>query len=176
VDFATRGKIADAFLERAVSIWHGAGDDIGPNPFTPDGPPLLFGGNSSATFRRLAQYGAGWVCATSGGPSGVREGAERAQIVWEAAGRTGSPRILALTPRFALGPSGQEAVDGYLRAYNAYRGEGANQRTATALINAERVQEQIESFEAAGCDELIINPCIADPDQVDLLADAIATR
>lgn len=176
IDFHSRGKLMDALLERTHAIWHGEAEPIGPAPVRPDGPPLIFGGSSDAAFRRLARFGTGWVCATSGGPSGVREGTGRARAAWESAGRQGSPRIFALTPRFALGPKGQSAVDGYLRAYNAYRGDGVNQRAATALVHPELVQEQIALFEAAGCDELIINPCVADPDQVDLLADAIAGR
>ena len=176
VDFHSRGRLMDALLERTHAIWRGEAEPIGPAPVRPTGPPLIFGGNSDATFRRLARYGTGWICATSGGPSGVREGAARALAAWKNEGRPGSPRILALTPRFALGPNGQDAVDGYLRAYNAYRGDGANQRAATALVRPELVQEQISLFEQAGCNELVINPCDADPDQVDLLADAIAGR
>ena len=173
VDFHARGILMDALLERTHAIWHGAAEPIGPAPTNAGGPPLIFGGSSEATFRRLAKYGTGWICATSGGPSGVQAGAARARDAWSLAGRAGSPRILALTPRFALGPNGQDAVDGYLRAYNAYRGEGANQRAATALVRPELVQEQIARFESAGCDELVFNPCDADPEQVDLLADAI---
>ncbi|HUY05858.1 MAG TPA: LLM class flavin-dependent oxidoreductase [Acidimicrobiales bacterium] len=174
IDFHSRGKLMDVLLERTQAIWRGEAEPIGPVPVHSGGPPLLFGGSSDATFRRLSRYGTGWVCATSGGPSGVREGAKRARSAWANAGRSGSPRILALTPRFALGPNGQSAVDGYLRAYNAYRGNGANQRAASALVRPELVREQIELFAAAGCDELVINPCDANPDQVDLLADAIA--
>jgi alkanesulfonate monooxygenase SsuD/methylene tetrahydromethanopterin reductase-like flavin-dependent oxidoreductase (luciferase family) len=174
VDFSTRGATTDALLERATAIWRGEAEPIGPKPVSPGGPPLLFGGSAPATFRRIGKYRAGWVCATSGGPDGLRRGRERAELAWEAAGHDGTPRMLALTPRFSLGPGGQEAADTYLRAYNAYRGEGAEQRAATALVRPELVQEQIELFEAAGCDELVINPSNPDPDQVDLLADAIA--
>ncbi len=174
VDFHSRGRLMDALLERTHAIWSGTAEPIGPAPTLPAGPRMIFGGSSDATFRRLARYGTGWVCATSGGPSGVREGAARARDAWKDEDREGSPRILALTPRFALGANGQDAVDGYLRAYNAYRGDGANQRAATALVRPELVREQIALFEEAGCDELVINPCVADPDQVDLLADAIA--
>ncbi len=176
VDFHSRGRLMDALLERAHAIWQGEAEPIGPATVRLGGPPMIFGGNSAAAFQRCARYGTGWVCATSGGPSGVREGAARARAAWESEGRQGSPRILALAPRFALGPNGQDAVDGYLRAYNAYRGDGANHRAATALVRPELVQEQITLFEKAGCDELIINPCDADPAQVDLLADAIASR
>lgn len=176
VDFSQRGPLMDALLERTAAIWRGEAEPIGPPPVAVGGPPLIFGGSSEAAFRRLAHYGVGWVCATSGGAAGVQAGKLRAQAKWDEAGRQGSPRILALAPRFALGPNGQAAVDGYLLAYNAYRGEGANQRAASALVRPELVHEQIKIFEEAGCDELIISPCDSNPEQVDLLADAIGAR
>lgn len=173
VDFSTRGKAMDELLERVTAIWRREAEPIGPETTRKDGPPLLFGGSSDAAFRRLARYGTGWICATSGGPEGMAQGRTRAQHAWNGAGREGSPRILALTPRFALGPDGQGSVDGYLRAYNAYRGKGADQRASTALVSPDLVRDQVAHFSDAGCDELIINPCDPDPDQVDLLADAI---
>ncbi len=176
VDITKRGKIMDGFLERVTSIWNGDAEPIGPKPFTPGGPPLLFGGSSDAMFRRLARYGTGWICATSGGIAGMKAGAERAQVEWEKAGREGSPKLLALVPRFALGPNSQDAVDGYLRSYNAYRGEGANQRASSALTTPALIREQLDLFEEAGCSTLIINPCDPNPDQVDLLAEVIASR
>ena len=176
VEFTSRGTLTDALLERVTAIWRGEAEQIGPQPVNAGGPPIIFGGSADATFKRLAKFGTGWVCATSGGPAGMRAGRERAQAEWEWAGRAGTPRILALTPRFSLGPDGQDEADSYLRAYNAYRGDGANQRAATALVRPELVHEQLAIFEEAGCDELIINPCNPNPDQVDLLADAIDGR
>jgi alkanesulfonate monooxygenase SsuD/methylene tetrahydromethanopterin reductase-like flavin-dependent oxidoreductase (luciferase family) len=176
VDMTQRGKIMDALLERITKIWRGESEPIGPAPITPGGPPLLFGGASQAVFRRLGQYGVGWICATSGGVRGMQAGTVRAQAEWEKAGREGSPKICALTPRFSLGPDGQAAADSYLRAYNAYRDDGGNQRAAVALTTPALIHEQLDLFEEAGCAMLIMNPSNPDPDQVDLLADAIASR
>lgn len=176
VDMGSRGMLMNNLLERTRAIWQGRAEPIGPKPTSDGGPPLYFGGNAPAVFRRVAKYGSGWICATSGGIDGMRAGAAEVQRSWDAEAKPGSPRILALAPRFALGPNGQQAVDGYLRAYNAYRGEGANQRAATALVTPALVREQVARFEEAGCDELVISPCDANPDQVDLLADAIDVR
>ena len=44
---------------------------------------------------------------------------------------------------------------------------------ARAATDAETVRENVEAFAAAGCDELIFFPCDPDPEQVDLLADAL---
>ena len=44
---------------------------------------------------------------------------------------------------------------------------------ARAATDAETVRENVEAYAAAGCDELIFFPCDPDPEQVDLLADAL---
>lgn len=173
VAMTQRGALMDHLLERTRDIWRGEAENIGPRPVSEGGPPIIFGGSSTATFRRVAEYGTGWVCATSGGVTGMQVGMDRVRERWSEKGRDGFPRILALAPRFALGPGGQAAADEYLRAYNAYRGAGAVQRANAALVQPDLVREQIEMFKQAGCDELVISPCDPDPHQVDLLADAI---
>ncbi len=45
---------------------------------------------------------------------------------------------------------------------------------ARAATDAETVRENVGAYAEAGCDELIFFPCDADPEQVDLLADALA--
>lgn len=174
VEFHRRGALTDALLAECRTRWEGDGA-FGPRPFTPGGPPLVFGGRSEATFRRVARYGTGWVCATSGGPDGLRSGAGLVGDAWSSAGREGRPRLLALTPRFALSPNGREAVDGYVRAYNAYRGQGAEQRAASALLSPDDVRQQLAAFSEAGCDELIFHPADPNPDEVDRLADAVGS-
>ena len=55
-------------------------------------------------------------------------------------------------------------------------GPGTTRTTivARAATDAETVRENVRAFAEAGCDELIFFPCDPDPDQVDLLADALA--
>jgi hypothetical protein len=42
----------------------------------------------------------------------------------------------------------------------------------TAATDPATVKSYVEAFAQAGCDELILFPCSADPEQVNLLADA----
>ena len=77
VDFTKRGAILDEQLEILTLAWtagsgnsfsfHGQHFDFGdvwmePQPFTPGGPPLWFGGSSlhGSLLRRLIRYGSGW--------------------------------------------------------------------------------------------------------------------
>jgi hypothetical protein len=50
--------------------------------------------------------------------------------------------------------------------------EMANQIIASAATDADTIRGYVEAFTEAGCDELLLFPCSADPKQVDLLAEA----
>jgi alkanesulfonate monooxygenase SsuD/methylene tetrahydromethanopterin reductase-like flavin-dependent oxidoreductase (luciferase family) len=135
-------------------------------------PTLMMGGTADATFERIARYGDGWVMG-GGAPDRFRDGAARAESAWKAAGRPGSPRTLAIA-YYALGPTAREAADGYLHDYYAFLGdEFAGMVAGSAATDADTVKGYVAGFADAGCDELILFPSDPDPDQVDLLADAV---
>lgn len=75
-DFSQRGRRCDEWLSVIREVWRGTGIDVSsgmyqitdgvsePTPVQPDGPPVLVGGASEATFRRAAQLGDGWIPAS----------------------------------------------------------------------------------------------------------------
>jgi DNA-binding LacI/PurR family transcriptional regulator len=74
---------------------------------------------------------------------------------------------------FSLGERAEEDARAYLGHYYAALGEeGANQIVASAATDPETVKQYLGAFESAGCDELILFPCSADPEQAGLLAEA----
>jgi alkanesulfonate monooxygenase SsuD/methylene tetrahydromethanopterin reductase-like flavin-dependent oxidoreductase (luciferase family) len=171
LDFHRRGRELDALLERVTSLWREPASAVGPAPASEGGPPLIFGGGSPATYRRMAQWGAGWIA--SGGSGDVfRAGADAAREAWTAAGRPGSPRLLVLG-YFALGEGGRESADAYLKDYYAFVGPAVEQIAAGALVTRDQLKQRVADLEAAGCDELVLFPCVANMAQLDLLADAL---
>jgi alkanesulfonate monooxygenase SsuD/methylene tetrahydromethanopterin reductase-like flavin-dependent oxidoreductase (luciferase family) len=168
VDFHRRGRELDALLERASSIWRDSTTGIGPAP-AGVGPQLILGGNAPAALRRMARYGSGWIFG-GGGPDAFREGASAARSAWDEAGRDGAPRLLGLG-YFALGADGAERARDYLGHYYAFAGPYAERVAAGALTTPDAVRERIAQMSDAGCDELILFPCSAELDQVELLAD-----
>ena len=133
-------------------------------------PTVLLGGWADAAFTRAARHGAGWT----GGNCTLEEladGTARLRAAWDAAGRDGAPRTLA-QPYYALGDGAEQAVERCLRDYYG-PGDYTDAIVARAATDAETVRENVRAFAAAGCDELIFFPCDPDPDQVDLLADAL---
>jgi len=174
VDFHTRGRRFDAMLAEWERIWagesFGTAGAIGPRP-PRERPTLMIGGSADVTYRRAARYGDGWVMG-GGTPDQFRGGAEKMRAAWDAAGRDGAPRLLALG-YFALGERAEEAANAYLRDYYAFIGEYAGMLADRAAKDAATVRSYVDAFAEAGCDELMLFPCDPDPGQVDLLADAV---
>jgi alkanesulfonate monooxygenase SsuD/methylene tetrahydromethanopterin reductase-like flavin-dependent oxidoreductase (luciferase family) len=174
VDFHTRGRRFGEMLAQWQAIWagesFGTAGAIGPRPAR-ERPELLLGGAADVVFERAATYGDGWIMG-GGSPDQFREGADKLRHAWEAKGRQGSPRTMALG-YFALGDRAEEAADRYLRDYYAFLGEYAGMVADSAATDAATIRQYVEGFAAAGCDELILFPCDPDPAQVDLFADAI---
>ena len=174
VDFHTRGREFDAMLATWKRVWDGDsfGTAGGVGPELPQGRPgLLMGGTADVVYERAAKYGDGWIMG-GGTPDVLRDGAEKARAAWRAAGREGEPRIAALA-YFALGDNAQEAAQGYLRDYYAWLGEYAGMIADSAATDTGTAKAYVQGFAEAGCDELVMFPSNPDPDQVDLLADAV---
>jgi alkanesulfonate monooxygenase SsuD/methylene tetrahydromethanopterin reductase-like flavin-dependent oxidoreductase (luciferase family) len=168
VELTGRGRRLDAMLERLEEIW--SGKEIGPS--TGKAPRLIVGGHADASFARAARFADGWIAAASG-PEQFGIGADKAKAAWSEAGREGEPRTMALA-YFSLGDRAEEEARAYLTDYYAWLGvEIAEFLVSSAAKDTEAVQREISAYEAAGCDELILFPSSADPDQVDLLADVV---
>jgi alkanesulfonate monooxygenase SsuD/methylene tetrahydromethanopterin reductase-like flavin-dependent oxidoreductase (luciferase family) len=175
-DFGNRGQEFDrqlADLRRAL-----AGEPLleGEPPVVPDaatgGVPILIGGSSDAAIRRTVTFGAGW---TAGGipPQMVGPFVERVRTAWRDAGRSGSPRIVALN-YFGLGNTA-ETSRAYLLDYYAWLGrETAEMIAGGAHRSPGAIRDVVAAFAETGIDELILDPTVSDPAQVDLLAEALA--
>jgi alkanesulfonate monooxygenase SsuD/methylene tetrahydromethanopterin reductase-like flavin-dependent oxidoreductase (luciferase family) len=171
VDFHARGRLFDRQLEDLERLWKGDGG-VGPAPVR-DRPGLLIGGQNDRTFARAARYGDGWTLG-GGTPDMLAQGAGRMRAAWEAAGRDGEPRIMVLF-YFSLGPGAEQTARESLgRGYYAFLGEYADQIVASTAKDEDTVRQYLSGFEQAGADEVICFPASPDPEQVDLLAQAVA--
>lgn len=172
--FGERGRAFDEQLAELRAVWaqepRGYAGPIGPAPARAGGPPLLIGGNVSATFRRMVDVGAGWILG-AGGPEAFAAGAERARQAWRSAGRDGEPRLVAIAYA-SLGDDAEGNARSYLGDYYGFVGDYVDQIAAGALTSRSKVADAVAGFEAAGCDELILFPCNPDLEQVSLVASA----
>jgi alkanesulfonate monooxygenase SsuD/methylene tetrahydromethanopterin reductase-like flavin-dependent oxidoreductase (luciferase family) len=172
-DFTSRGR---AFDQQLVDLQRAfAGEPLTENsaPVVPDGStpvPILIGGSGDAAIRRTLQFGFGW---TAGGlpPQMIAPFVQRVRSAWRDAGREGTPWIVALN-YFGLGDT-EERSRGYLLDYYGFGGpEMAEMIAGSAHRSPEAVKDVVAGFEEAGVDELILDPTVGDPAQVDLLARA----
>jgi alkanesulfonate monooxygenase SsuD/methylene tetrahydromethanopterin reductase-like flavin-dependent oxidoreductase (luciferase family) len=114
------------------------------------------------------------MATAGGGPDRFRDALPKVEQAWQAAGRSEKPRTAALG-YWALGDEAERDAQSYLGDYYAFLGEDiAGAITAGAATDADTIKQHVSAFEQAGCDELILFPSNSSPDQVNLLAEAIA--
>jgi alkanesulfonate monooxygenase SsuD/methylene tetrahydromethanopterin reductase-like flavin-dependent oxidoreductase (luciferase family) len=172
-DFHTRGRRWDASLELIQSAWRGepvpgTERSVTPRPVNGHSVPMLFGGQSEQTIRRLVKYGDGFTLG-GGTPDQLRQAVERVSAAWSAAGREGRPEVRALA-YFVLGEDAQEQGERNLRDY--YGGYG-DRVWGGAVKTADEAKARAAAFADAGCDELLFF-CAAPLDsQPERLAEAV---
>jgi len=177
IDFHKRGSYFDRQLENLERFFAGEhvgfAGAIGPSQLPP--PRIIIGGAVPAAFRRAARSGDGWIMGGAP-PDQFPPALEQLQAAWRDAGREGSPRAMALN-YFSLGPDAEENAQRYLTDYYGVLGEElAGYIARGAAKDAAEIRQRNLLFEEAGCDELIWFPCSPDPEQVGLLADAVASK
>jgi alkanesulfonate monooxygenase SsuD/methylene tetrahydromethanopterin reductase-like flavin-dependent oxidoreductase (luciferase family) len=171
VDFHSRGQIFDRQLEQLTAFWRGEGG-LGPTPARGERPMVLIGGQTERAFKRAARYADGWTLG-GGTPEMFAQGNAKLREVWQAHGRDGEPRTMVLF-YYALGDDAEEKAREDLLDYYAFLGDFAVQIAQSAATDEDTVRQYLSGFEAAGVDEVICFPTSIDPDQVDLLAHAVA--
>ena len=169
-----RGTLMDEALDILQRSWAGQNVTggqfpVGPPPADGTGVQLLIGGDSDAAVRRAVQYGQGWI-AGAGGPEAAAPMIERVHAAWREAGREGEPRIAALA-YFGLGdPNASRAA---LRSYYGFLGEWTETVVEGALRTPEAVRGAVKTYADVGVTELVLDPTVAAPDEIDRLADIV---
>ncbi|MFI5610789.1 LLM class flavin-dependent oxidoreductase [Amycolatopsis sp. NPDC051903] len=175
-DFGGRGAAFDRQLLYLKLAWRGEpvadGDFSGEKravvPATAE-IPLLIGGHSKRAVRRTVEHAAGWTGA-GGGPRRAEPTVKEIREAWTAGGRVGEPRLLGLA---YFSTTAADRGDAYLRSYYAYAGSHADTIADGAVRTADATKAILRDFESAGLNELTFTPTVADPDEVDRLADLV---
>ena len=160
-----------SYLATMRAVWAGTtSGQGGPTTKLPDGrPALLLGGLVAAAHQRAARHGQGWVSPLFGLPV-LQQGAAAVHAAWQQAGRSGRPRIL--TGRyFSLGDHADAIADEYMRHY--YGEEYFPAARADTVTTPERLLSELGALQAAGATDVILYPCSAGLEQIDLLADTL---
>jgi alkanesulfonate monooxygenase SsuD/methylene tetrahydromethanopterin reductase-like flavin-dependent oxidoreductase (luciferase family) len=166
-----KGATFEAMLATMRHAWAGDIEGTGgPMPVLPTNrPALLLGGLVPASFKRIARLAEGWVAPFFGHETLV-DGIAGAQRAWADAGRPGRPRIVA-ERYFCFGEGADRIADEYLIHY--YGREYFADARADTLITQADLRVETQRLAEAGCDDLLLFPCAAGLDQVDMLAEAL---
>ncbi|OCB30523.1 oxidoreductase [Mycobacterium malmoense] len=174
VDFGRRGRVLDETVGLLRQAWRAevvTGDKaLCPAPVR---VPILFGGRSEATMRRVVTMGDGWSAGALRDYDNQASFADRARAAWRAAGRSGRPRLHA-SVNFAFGAEdtvrlGRE----HLRRYYGFKPDYAALNVADMLTTPQDAAATARAYRDLGFDGLVFHPCVAGVDQVDRLADAV---
>ena len=165
-EFRGRGRRLDEALAHLRSF-RDAGR-IGPFAET-SSFPILVGGLSGEAYARMARYADGYAHG-GGPPRAFASAAGRARAAWSDFGRPGRPALWGQA-YFALGE--EAAGADYLRDYYAFTGPFAEKVAAGNLTTPGAIRDFVRGYEEEGCDELVLFPTVADPDQLDRLADVL---
>ena len=175
-EYQQRGRQMSRTLATMRRIWSGevvreGVGPMGPVPVQPGGPEVLIGAGTPQAVRRVGRYADGFIAA-AGNAAAVQELYSVAVESWDAAGRTGRPRLAGVAS-YALGPNAEDKVGGYIRHYYSFLGEAADTMARNAISSPEAVKDTIRDMEGIGMDEVVFLPSVAEMDQLERLADII---
>lgn len=171
-----RGRKFETQLETMKRVWAGEGPVEGVGPVGPStgnggGPEVLIGGGTPAAIRRVGRWADGFM-APGGDAAGVQALYRIAEEAWQAEGRPGKPRLVAVAS-YALGPNAADKVGGYIRHYYSFLGPAAEQMAQNAIASTEALKGTIQDMSGIGMDEIVFLPATAEMDQLDRLADIV---
>lgn len=156
-------------------VVEGALRPVEPAPRQPRGPELLAGSMYPRSIRRAARWADG-ISGFSFGPSPaeVKGQFELARSAWKEEGRDRAPRLVT-SFWFALGDQPRRQLDDYLLRYLNFLGPEAARKLAPTVTttSARALRDAARMVADLGCDELILVPTTADPDEVDRVADIL---
>ncbi len=167
------GARLEATVTTMRRAWAGelAGQGGPMTQLAPGRPVLLFGGMVPAAYRRAATLGDGWVAPLFGLPV-LQAGVHAVRRAWADAERTGTPRI-ATGRYFSLGPDAGATADEYLHHY--YGDASFAAARADTLTTPIEMRDELARLAEAGATDVVLYPSSAGVDQVERLADALAS-
>lgn len=180
IDFSERASVVEHQLDLMRRVWAGEPpseglDPMGPEPASPGGPEILYGGYSDAAANRAGRMADGFIAGNLP-PEKARGFYDVAVEAWEEEGRDGRPRFV-LCGYWGLGDDETlERGRDYLRDYYGFREGMAERAAGSMLASAGALRERFDAAEEAGVDEVILWPSVPDLDQLDRYLEVVAER
>ena len=170
VPWIERGWRVDAGLDAlfALADPHNPPQSVGPVP--DESIEVLVGGVSKGAIDRMLKYGHGYV---GGGlkPEFMAYDIAAVKAAWDEASKPGQPRIVAGT--WFASESHFDEADAWR---NAYLEQGGPPEFVRSPISrgADEIRSAIDAYAALGATEIVLFGGVADPAELDWLADALS--
>ena len=176
LSYRDRGRRFDEQLAMLKRLWRGEPfsetvGPIGPAPVQPGGPELLIGAFAPGALQRVGRYADGYIGVRT--PSDMLACFQHVEAGWREAGRSGKPRFVGLGA-FALGPDAAERGERSVRAYYAYWKDRVDFIARSTLSTPAAIRDFVSACEQIGVDEVLLNPTIAELDQVERLREIVS--
>ncbi len=160
---------------RGEQVIEGALRPVEPRPLQEGGPELLAGSMFPRSIRRAARWADG-ISGFSFGPheAEIANQFDLARSAWKEEGRSATPRLVT-SFWFALGSRARAQLDEYLLRYLNFMGPEAARKLAPTVttLSPRALKEAAGMVADLGCDELVLVPTTADPEEVDRVADIL---
>lgn len=169
VAWEQRGALLDQGLQALKSLVDRPDDEQLPGPAAAE-LEVLIGGSSPPALRRIVEHGHGFL---HGGlrPDVFGFQAHAVRGAWSAAGREGSPRLVAST-WYASSTRADDAAQRWMDAYFVQGGPPAEVRDDISR-GPEAVREVVRQLAERGADEVVLFPCVSDLEELDFLVETL---
>ena len=166
LDWTRRGRLVDEALDALAALRDRPDPDQGVGPSVVEEIELLVGGTSDQALARMVTHGHGF-CHGGLRPDVFGFQAMAVRGAWQGAGKPGSPRLVASTWVSSSTQSG-DAADRWQESYFL---QGAPPPEVRDEISRgeDAVRTVLAAFAAAGADEVVLYPCVADLEELDWL-------
>lgn len=175
--FERRHARLDEQVATMRRTWNGdapldGADAVGPRPVQPGGPTILAGAMGPKAIARAAHWADGIYAFSMGGNADeIRRTFDLADRAWADAGRGVPPRKVGGF-WFSLADDAENALKEYVHRYLAVFGDAPARAIARSMtrFEPEAVRESMEAMDDAGCDEIVLSPCTAGPEEIERAA------
>lgn len=181
--FARRHARMDEQIAVMRRIWKGeppiaGGDEVGPTPVQPGGPPILAGTMGPKATRRVAEWADGLYMWSGNGQKGeIQHMISQADTAWEDAGRGTPPR------RFAgfwasLADNAAERMHTYVYDYLKIISPELAKAMAKDIdrCTPDAINESLDAMEELGCEETFLVPTTCDLADIERMSELVAKR
>lgn len=181
--FKNRFQRMDEQIAEMKRIWAGeapfeGADEVGPEPVQAGGPPILAGAMGPKSINRVSKWADGlYGFAMDGNADLIKYFFDSADQAWDAAGRDSKPYRMGGF-WYSMAGNAEQALQDYVFDYLKIFGEKEARDIAKTMgmHDAGAIRAGIDAIEALGCDEIQLVPATADIQEVDKLANIIASR